>query len=111
LKLIEHDSYDDFIASIDTKYHLYFVTRYGITIPNKLKLKVNHDIYFMFGKESSGIPKEILTKYKSDTVRIPSANKVRSLNLSNCVAIIGYEYSKQNDYIGLNIKEPHKPIF
>ncbi|GHU48688.1 hypothetical protein FACS1894218_6330 [Bacilli bacterium] len=99
------------MGSIDHEYHLYYVTRYGVITPDKLKLKTKNDIYFMFGKESSGIPKNILKKYRSDTIRIPSTNKVRSLNLSNCVAIVGYEYTKQNDYDDLEITEPHKPIF
>ncbi|GHU30473.1 hypothetical protein FACS1894166_00180 [Bacilli bacterium] len=109
--MTEHDSYDEFINSINGKHQLYYVTRYGTTTPDQLKLAIKDDIYFIFGKESSGIPKDILLKHKKCTVRIPSSNSVRSLNLSNCVAIIGYEYVKQNDYVGLEVKEPHKPIF
>jgi tRNA (cytidine/uridine-2'-O-)-methyltransferase len=65
----------------------------------------------MFGKESTGISKDILKKNKNQTVRIPATKNVRSLNLANCVAIIGYEYTRQNEYHGLEKTEPHKPLF
>jgi tRNA (cytidine/uridine-2'-O-)-methyltransferase len=76
-----------------------------------MRLKANRDIYFVFGKESTGISKDILKKNKSNTVRIPASANIRSLNLSNCVAIMGYEYARQNEYRGLEKLEPHKPLF
>jgi tRNA (cytidine/uridine-2'-O-)-methyltransferase len=65
----------------------------------------------MFGKESTGITKEILKKNKNQTVRIPATKNIRSLNLSNCVAILGYEYVRQNEYHNLEKLEPHKALF
>jgi tRNA (cytidine/uridine-2'-O-)-methyltransferase len=73
-------------------------------------LLTNNSVYFVFGKESSGIDKKILQLNKKSTVRIPASKNVRSLNLSNCVAILGYEYAKQNKYTGLCKQEPHKPL-
>jgi tRNA (cytidine/uridine-2'-O-)-methyltransferase len=90
---------------------LYYVTRYGTKTPDQLSLHTNTPIYFIFGKESSGLPKKILEENKAHTIRIPASKNVRSLNLSNCVAILGYEYTKQNGYESLAIKEPHKPLF
>lgn len=60
------------------------------------------DAYIMFGKESGGIPEEILKDYKETCVRIPMAGDTRSLNLSNSVAIVLYEALRQNSFKGLN---------
>lgn len=64
------------------------------------------DCYIMFGKESAGIPEEILVKHKEDSIRIPMAGDIRSLNLGNSVAIILYEALRQNGFAGMN-KEGH----
>ncbi|MDR2462050.1 MAG: tRNA (uridine(34)/cytosine(34)/5-carboxymethylaminomethyluridine(34)-2'-O)-methyltransferase TrmL [Mycoplasmataceae bacterium] len=112
LKLIEHNSYEDFINTIKNKKHLiYFLTRYGKNKPNEISFKNKNDVYIVFGKESQGIPKNILKENEIKTIRIPASKNIRSFNLSNCVAILLYEYSKQNNYEGLEIFEPHKPLF
>ena len=61
------------------------------------------DCYIMFGKESAGIPEEILKDYPETCVRIPMWGEIRSLNLSNAVAVILYEALRQNDYLGLKM--------
>jgi tRNA (cytidine/uridine-2'-O-)-methyltransferase len=76
-----------------------------------LTLEKGEYVYFIFGKESAGISKTVLEKNKDRTVRIPASVNVRSLNLANCVAIVGYEYVKQNQYDGLCLKEPHQSLF
>lgn len=58
----------------------------------------NNDDFIMFGKESAGIPEDILIKYKETSIRIPMLSEYRSLNLSNAVAIVLYEALKQNDF-------------
>jgi tRNA (cytidine/uridine-2'-O-)-methyltransferase len=110
LKLIEHDCYEEFINTIPKNTQVYYITRYGTKIPNHLTFHMDIPTYFVFGKESSGIPKQILNHNKVHTIRIPTSINIRSLNLSNCVAIIGYEYVKQNKYKGLCQNEPHKPL-
>lgn len=57
--------------------------------------------FIMFGKESAGIPEEILLKYKDTSVRIPMYDELRSLNLSNSVSIILYEALRQQNFRGL----------
>lgn len=59
------------------------------------------DDYIMFGKESAGIPEEILADNGEACIRIPMWGKSRSLNLSNSVAVILYEALRQNDFIGM----------
>ena len=59
------------------------------------------DDHIIFGKESAGIPEEILLRYPERCVRIPMASDTRSLNLANSVAVILYEALRQNDFPGL----------
>ena len=56
------------------------------------------DCYIMFGRESAGIPEEILVKHPDTCVRIPMIGETRSLNLSNSVAIVLYEALRQNNF-------------
>lgn len=60
--------------------------------------------YIMFGKESAGIPEEILIKHKEDSIRIPMLGDIRSLNLGNSVAIVLYEALRQNGFAGMNLE-------
>ena len=59
------------------------------------------DDYIMFGKESAGIPEEILAEHEKDCIRIPMLHSIRSLNLSNAVAIVLYEALRQNNFQGM----------
>lgn len=59
------------------------------------------DCYLMFGKESAGIPEEILVEHRQNCIRIPMEEKIRSLNLSNSVAIVLYEALRQNGFAGM----------
>ena len=59
------------------------------------------DDYIMFGKESGGIPEEILADNEEACIRIPMLDDIRSLNLSNSVAIVLYEALRQNDFAGM----------
>ena len=59
------------------------------------------DCYIMFGKESAGIPEEILVEHQETCVRIPMMGRIRSLNLGNSVAIVLYEALRQNGFEGM----------
>ena len=102
-----YENIEDFFNKNSGTY--YFLTRYGhkphstFDYSNK-----NENIYFIFGKESTGIPKEILKPYIDYCMRIPMTSDVRALNLSNSVAIMLYEALRQQDYIDLLRDEPHK---
>ena len=60
--------------------------------------------YLMFGKESAGIPEEILAKNQERAVRIPMLDKIRSLNLGNSVAIVLYEALRQQRLAGMQLE-------
>ena len=59
------------------------------------------DDFIMFGRESAGIPEEILVEHEENCIRIPMLDSIRSLNLSNSVAIVLYEALRQNGFAGM----------
>lgn len=62
------------------------------------------DCYIMFGKESAGIPEEILVDYEETCIRIPMSEQIRSLNLSNSAAIVLYEALRQNQFTNMQLE-------
>lgn len=103
-----YDSYDEFVVK-NHNPNVYYITRYGKVAPSEINFKdMNEDIFVMFGKESTGIPKEILHNHLDYCFRIPMLEGVRSLNLSNCVAIVVYEILRQKNYDGLSKVETIK---
>ena len=102
-----YDDFDDFCQKNEGEY--YFMTRYGKKAHSEFDYSdKSMNIYLIFGKESTGIPKEILRNQLDRCVRIPSSDNVRSLNLSNCVAVVLYEVLRQQDYLDLCRCEPFK---
>lgn len=63
----------------------------------------NDDVYLIFGRESCGLPEELIEKYKERALRIPMKHGLRSLNQSNSVAIATYEYLRQKSFDGLDL--------
>ena len=102
-----YDDYEDFCSKNPGEY--YFMTRYGKRAHSEFDYTdKSKNIYLIFGKESTGIPKEILRNNIDRCIRIPATDNVRSLNLSNCVAIVLYEVLRQQDYLDLSRYEPLK---
>ena len=67
------------------------------------------DDFIMFGKESAGIPEELLVEHEETCIRIPMLDEIRSLNLSNAAAIVLYEALRQNDFAGMQrVGELHR---
>lgn len=66
-------------------------------------VKYEDSCYLMFGKESGGIPEEILYQHREDAIRIPMNENIRSLNLSNAVAIVLYEALRQQQFAGMKL--------
>jgi len=102
-----YENFEEFLSKNDGEF--YFLTRYGKKPHTSFDYSDKEkNIYLFFGKESTGIPKEILKKYLDRCLRIPATDNVRSLNLSNCVAIMVYEVLRQQEYSGLLKTEPFK---
>ncbi len=102
-----YENFDDFKSKNKGTY--YYFTRYGKKPHTSFDYSnTNENIYLIFGKESTGIPKEILRNDLDKCMRIPMTKNVRALNLSNCAAIVIYEVLRQQNYRNLLFTEPHK---
>ena len=103
-----YESYEDFLkVHGDKKIH--YITRYGHKPCDSFDFSdVSEDYYVMFGMESSGIPRELLADNLDRCIRLPMKPNARSLNLSNCVAIVTYEILRQQKYYGLSSDEAIK---
>ena len=101
-----YENFDDFLSK--NKGEMYYFTRYGKKPHSSFDYTNKENIYLIFGKESTGIPKEILKDHLDRCIRIPATSGVRALNLSNCVAIGIYEVMRQKNYEGLLQTEPFK---
>ena len=87
----------------------FYVTRYSQNIYSSMNYSdETKDYYFMFGRESSGIPYDILKKHLDKTIRIPMAINARSLNLSDSVSIIISEVKRQQNFSSLSLFETIK---
>lgn len=101
-----YDDFDDFRIKNEGEY--YFFTRYGKKPHTDVEFPKDKNIYLIFGKESTGIPLELLQGHLDNCLRIPMNDKVRALNVSNSVAIGIYEVLRQRDFEGLSFTEPFK---
>lgn len=102
LDLRIYDDYADFLAkNPEAIGNIYFATTKAHYMYSEVSY--NENSYIMFGKESAGIPEEILVEHEEYCVRIPMLEKIRSLNLSNSVAIVLYEALRQNDFKAMEL--------
>jgi len=101
-----YDSYQEFESKNPNGIYIY-LTRYGLKTHSEMNYSdTNKDYYFILGKESTGIPLEILKEHLDTAIRVPMMENVRALNVSNTCAIIIYEALRQQGYPGLSIYEP-----
>ena len=108
LKWYVYENWEDFLSK-NQNGTFYFITRYGQKQHSSFDYSnLNENSYFVFGKESTGIPKNILKPHIDKCMRMPMTSNVRALNLSNTVAIMLYEALRQRNYNGLLFDEPHK---
>ena len=99
LDVTVYDSYPDFLEKSPNAKIYMATTKAKHTYAD---VKFEEDAYIMFGKESAGIPEEILIEHPDECIRIPMFGEIRSLNLSNSVAIVLYEALRQNNFMNLN---------
>ncbi|OCN04545.1 RNA methyltransferase [Erysipelotrichaceae bacterium MTC7] len=100
LEYTTYPNWQDFLSK-QGEGEMYFVSRYAKQTPDAFTYPSDRDIYLVFGKESTGIPKDILKDHLDRCTRLPMVASARSMNLSNCVAIMAYEVNRQLDYPGL----------
>ena len=108
LKMYYYPTYEDFLKEHQNK-DVYYVTRYSKQVYSSFDFSDPvKDIFIMFGRESTGIPHDILRSHPDRLLRISMVPEARSLNLSNCVAILAYEILRQQKFIGLSTAEAIK---
>ena len=102
-----YENIDDFYSKNTGTF--YYLTRYGHKPHTDFDYSDSEEnLYFIFGKESTGIPTELLKPHLDHCMRLPMTANVRALNLSNTVAIMTYEALRQQNYNDLFRVEPHK---
>ena len=105
LDYVLYKNFDDFQSKNEGTY--LFLTRYGKKNYADIDYKaLKQPLYLIFGKESTGVDRTLLASHLEDCYRIPTTDKVRSINLSNAVAIVAYEALRQFDYFDLERTEP-----
>jgi tRNA (cytidine/uridine-2'-O-)-methyltransferase len=107
LEWFYYDSLETFFAKNPMANDcLYCATRYGKIPHSSMNFKeVDRDYYVIFGRESTGLPPELLQTHLDTSFRIPMKAHARSLNLSNTVAIVVYEILRQMNYYGLSTQD------
>lgn len=108
LKMVYYDTYEEFEKRFECK-NIYYVTRYSNKCYSEFDFSNSvSDVALMFGRESTGIPHDILRAHEDRLLRIPMVPEARSLNLSNCVAIVSYEVLRQQKFPSLSTSEAIK---
>ncbi len=103
LEIEEHDSLKTFLEKYKPEENnMYFATTKAKHCYSDIDFSKMEEIFVLFGKETKGLPEDLLQKYIENTIRIPMIGELRSLNLSNSVAIITYEILRQGEFKELN---------
>ncbi|MEH7107701.1 tRNA (uridine(34)/cytosine(34)/5-carboxymethylaminomethyluridine(34)-2'-O)-methyltransferase TrmL [Bacillus sp. JJ1764] len=101
-----YDSLDDFFEQ-NAGGQFFYMTKFGAKSHSSFDYSDSEqDYYFIFGKETTGLPKDLLAENKDSSLRIPMNDQVRSLNLANTAAILVYEVLRQQNYPNLERKGP-----
>ena len=96
LEIEMHDSLKEFLQKYSPEENsMYFSTTKGKNCYSDIDYTKSNEVFILFGKETKGLPEDLLKKYISQTIRIPMREHLRSLNLSNSVAIVAYEVLRQ----------------
>ena len=102
LEIEEHNSFNEFLNKYEPKKNnMFFVTTKGKHVYSEPKFSEMEEVFTLFGKETKGLPEDILQKYIDKTIRIPMKEGLRSLNLSNSVAIVAYDIFRQVNFDNL----------
>lgn len=102
LEIEEHESLNDFLSKYTPEdNNMFFVTTKGKHCYSDVDYSGLDNVFLLFGKETKGLPEDLLKKYIEKAIRIPMRKTLRSLNLSNSVAILAYEVLRQTNFNNL----------
>ena len=109
LDIEEHESLNAFLEKYKPEENnMYYSTTKGQHCYSDVNYSEMDEVFILFGKETKGLPEDLLQKYITNTIRIPMREHLRSLNLSNSVAIVVYEVLRQ---VGFNNLEQESKYF
>ena len=102
LDIEEHISFEAFLKRYKPEENnMFFVTTKGKHVYSDPDYSKMEEVFALFGKETKGLPEDILLKYIDKTIRIPMRKSLRSLNLANSVAIVAYDILRQKKFENL----------
>lgn len=102
LEIEKHDSLEKFLDKYKPEENnMFFASTKSKQCYSDVDYSKMNEVFILFGKETKGLPEDLLKKYMNRDIRIPMKDTLRSLNLSNSVAIIAYEILRQTDFDGL----------
>ena len=102
LEIEEHISFEKFLGKYRPEEHnMFFVTTKGKHVYSEPNYGEMDEVFALFGKETKGLPEDVLLKYIDKTIRIPMRPTLRSLNLANSVSIVAYDIVRQQNFEGL----------
>lgn len=102
LEIEEHDSLEKFLQKYSPEdNNMFLASTKSKQCYSDIDYSKMEEVFVLFGKETKGLPENLLKKYMEKDIRIPMRDSLRSLNLSNSVAIIIYEILRQNIFDGL----------
>ena len=102
LDIEEHISFSKFLEKYKPEENnMFFVTTKCKQVYSDVDYSEMDEVFALFGKETKGLPEDILKKYIDKTIRIPMREGLRSLNLSNSVAIVAYDIFRQCDFFNM----------
>ena len=99
LDIEQHSSFKEFLEKYKPEENnMFFATTKGKHVYSEPDYSKMDEVFLLFGKETKGLPEDVLQKYINKTIRIPMRHTLRSLNLSNSVAIVAYEVLRQKSF-------------
>lgn len=102
VEIEEHKSFEEFLEKYKPEEHnMFFATTKGQHVYSDPNYSEMEEVFLLFGKETKGLPEDILQKYIDKTIRIPMRPTLRSLNLSNSVSIVVFDVLRQKEFEGL----------
>ena len=102
LDIEKHLSLQDFLSKYPPLNHnMFFATTKGQYVYSEPNYGSMEEVFILFGKETKGLPEDLLTKYLDKTIRIPMRQTLRSLNLSNSVCVVAYDILRQCNFDNL----------
>lgn len=101
VEIEEHSSFEAFLEKYPPQNNMFSLTTKGKKCYSDVNFSIFDEVFILFGKETKGLPESFLLEHFDTAIRIPMKETLRSLNLSNSVAIVVYELLRQDSFANL----------